>query len=73
MNEMNWAPTTYNQRFEELKERHNAVLLWNNTAKSWCLYGEQDGLVFETREHFAESREQAENDAADYLEEYNAE
>ena len=60
-----------NARLAELLKKYDSEFSFKDGK--WCLFGIDRGLAWETDDHEAETREQAENDAADYLKEYNAE
>ncbi len=59
--------------FQQILDKYNAKFSYDEIAKTWCLYGTTpDGVAWETDDYDAETREQAENDAAEYLETNNA-
>jgi hypothetical protein len=57
--------------FEQTLTKYNANFDWNEDNHTWCLYGTDNGNGWETDDYEAETREQAESDAIDYLEAYN--
>jgi hypothetical protein len=60
-----------NEQLVQLLEKHNAQFNWNEEAKTWCLSGIDKGNAWETDDYDAETREEAEGDAINYLVEYN--
>ena len=56
---------------QEALAKFDAQFSWNESENTWCLSGAASGLGWETDDYEAETREQAESDAVDYLIAYN--
>lgn len=58
--------------FQEILEKYNSQFAYGAETKTWCLYGtDADGNYWETDDFDADTLEQAENDAIEYLEANN--
>lgn len=56
----------------EALAKYNASFHWNADDMTWCLSGTDKGNGWETDDYDADSKEQAESDAIEYLIEYNS-
>lgn len=59
-----------NPELETLLEKHDAE--FNYDGENWCLSGVDQGNLWETDDQPAETVEQAEQDAIDYLVEFHS-
>lgn len=63
------TPTT----LTEALTTYDAEFSFDETAQTWCLFGTtKDGLGWETDDYPAETRDEAEGDALNYLIVYNS-
>ena len=58
--------------FQEILKKYNSQFAYDTNTKTWCLYGtDTNGNYWETDDYDADTLEQAENDAIEYLEANN--
>jgi Ser/Thr protein kinase RdoA (MazF antagonist) len=59
---------TANQRLLQLLKAHDSQFQYDNEARTWCLFGVEDGNAWETDDYDAETLVEAEGNAIAYLE-----
>lgn len=60
-----------NEQLNALLAKHNAQFNWNEEEKTWCLNGIDKGNVWETDDYDVDTKDEAENEAINYLVAYN--